>query len=148
MLSINWKSNECEGMKGMHYKRLKQTNKQMSFSTRPLWIKSHALLCFSLSSCFLSLAPPLPVPSCTCLALAPIERFTHGELWAWGIVCLLLDMTTSTPHCSSMWFAPQHLVVSKYILSLSLNIKLLRIILLIFDKLISYNTYKTMSLMI
>lgn len=39
-------------------------------------------------------------------------------------------------------FLPQHLVVSKYILSLSLNIKLLRIILLIFDKLISYNTYK------
>lgn len=22
----------------------------------------------------------LPVPSCTCLAIAPIERFTHGEL--------------------------------------------------------------------
>lgn len=39
----------------------------------------------------------LPVPSCTCLALAPIERFTLGELWAWGIVCLLLDMNTSTP---------------------------------------------------
>ena len=59
-------------------------------------------LCLSLSSCFLSLAPPLPVPPC--LALAPIERFTRGELWAWGIVCLLLDINTSTPSLSSRRF--------------------------------------------
>lgn len=71
-------------------------------SPQPLWLESHALLCLSLSSCFLSLAPPLPVPSCTCLALAPIERFTHGELWAWGIVCLLLDINASTPFMTFM----------------------------------------------
>jgi len=46
-------------------------------------------------------APSRPVPSCTCLALSPIERFTHGELWAWGIVCLLLDMNASTPLLTS-----------------------------------------------
>lgn len=70
---------------------------------RCFWLESHPLLCLSLSSCFLSLAPPPPVPSCTCLALAPIERFTHGELWAWGIVCLLLDInaSNSVPHCDS-----------------------------------------------
>lgn len=69
---------------------------------QPLWLESHALLCLSLSSCFLSLAPTLPAPSCTCLALAPIERFTRGELWVWGIVCLLLDINASTPSMTFM----------------------------------------------
>lgn len=63
-------------------------------------------------------------PSCPVLYLrcfAPIERFTRGELWAWGIVCLLLDINTSTLFLTVT--LTSHFLASKHISEQWLHLK-------------------------